>query len=629
MFRACCLWLLLVVPVSSLAQGNEDIVVRDLTIRGNHAIPASQLTKIIATQETRGFLPWAPKRYFSRTQFESDLKRIEAFYTDRGYPEARVSDLDVQPNEAGDEVRITITIDEGEPVIVESVEFYGLDVLPPARANALRSRTPVKAGAPRDQALVNAARDTAARVLRNNGYPYAQVRALEGPGSGARRVTITFAAEPGTEAVFGPIRIAGNASVSDDVIRRQLTFTPGEKFRLGRLQESQRRLYGLELFQFAHVAEEESREQPQVIPIDVTLAEGKHRRIEAAVGYGSEEKARARFSWRHVNFLGGARTLGVETKWSSLDRGARLNFTEPYFFATGWSLTTTASQWWSDEPVYRQRESGGRVGVKRVVGTERSPLRPPVSTTLSATYIGEYEWYSIASFALEDPSYHDDLIALGFDPTTGEASGLLSALAFDVTHDTTARPLDRRRGYLVSAHLETAGALLGGAYTYREVSLDGRHFFMLGPRIVWANRVQIASLSADDTVDIPFFKRYFLGGSTSVRGWGRYELSPLSPAGLAVGGQSLLAASSELRIQLGGKLGLAAFVDAGNVWRDPWSFDLGGLRYAAGPGLRYDTPIGPIRFDVGFQLNPVPGLLVDGEPETRHWRLHLSIGQAF
>jgi outer membrane translocation and assembly module TamA len=71
------------------------------------------------------------------------------------------------------------------------------------------------------------------------------------------------------------------------------------------------------------------------------------------------------------------------------------------------------------------------------------------------------------------------------------------------------------------------------------------------------------------------------------------------------------------------------FADAGNVWTDPWDFNVNDLRYDIGPGLRYNTPIGPIRVDFGYQLNPIPGLLVDGKPETRHYRFHFSIGQAF
>ena len=91
----------------------------------------------------------------------------------------------------------------------------------------------------------------------------------------------------------------------------------------------------------------------------------------------------------------------------------------------------------------------------------------------------------------------------------------------------------------------------------------------------------------------------------------------------------MLEGSSEVRLPLWGKLGAVAFLDYGNVWRESWDIDLGDLRYAVGPGLRYPTPIGPARFDFGYQLNPIDDLLVNGEPQKRRWRIHFSIGQAF
>jgi outer membrane translocation and assembly module TamA len=87
--------------------------------------------------------------------------------------------------------------------------------------------------------------------------------------------------------------------------------------------------------------------------------------------------------------------------------------------------------------------------------------------------------------------------------------------------------------------------------------------------------------------------------------------------------------SSEARFPVRGKLSAVAFVDGGNVWLDPWSVQLSDLRWAAGPGIRYDTPIGPVRLDFGVQLNPIDGLVIEGSPETRTWRVHFSIGQAF
>jgi outer membrane translocation and assembly module TamA len=143
--------------------------------------------------------------------------------------------------------------------------------------------------------------------------------------------------------------------------------------------------------------------------------------------------------------------------------------------------------------------------------------------------------------------------------------------------------------------------------------------------------VRAGSIAAADDLDInvPFYRRFFLGGASSLRGWGRFEVSPLSGFGFPIGGRPMLEGSSEVRLAVWGNLGAVAFVDFGNVWADAWGFDPGDLRYAAGPGLRYQTPIGPARLDVGYQLNPIEGLLVNGEPEQRRFRLHFSIGQAF
>jgi outer membrane translocation and assembly module TamA len=170
---------------------------------------------------------------------------------------------------------------------------------------------------------------------------------------------------------------------------------------------------------------------------------------------------------------------------------------------------------------------------------------------------------------------------------------------------------------------------MGGSFRFNEFVGEGRRYFQLGRRGVWANRVQAGTLAGADGSRIPFFKRYFVGGSTSVRGWGRYQVSPLSGSGLPIGGRTMMEVSTEARMGIRGRLSGVLFVDGGNVWADAWKTGPGGLRWAAGPGLRFDTPIGPMRIDLGIQLNPIPGLLINGVPEQRKWRVHFSIGQAF
>jgi outer membrane protein assembly factor BamA len=331
-----------------------------------------------------------------------------------------------------------------------------------------------------------------------------------------------------------------------------------------------------------------------------------------------------------VNFLGGAKTATTDVKWSSLERGARLGLTEPYFLRAGGSLQFIASNWWTAEPTYNLRSYGGRVTVSNLFGSgSQSVVDRFTRNELRTSYVREFEDYSISNEALADLSLRPSLIALGLDPRTGTFQGTLSAIEVGFERNTSGRPLDPRTGYVTSVHLERAGGVLGGSFRYTELVLEGRKYFEFGQRAVWGNRIRVGTLGSADISRIPFFKRYFLGGSTSLRGWGRYEVSPLSGSGLPIGGRSMLEASSEVRIRLTRKLSAVGFIDAGNVWTDDWQFQLDGLRYAIGPGLRYDTPIGPVRVDFGKQLNPIPGLLINGVPEERTWRVHFSIGQAF
>jgi outer membrane protein insertion porin family/translocation and assembly module TamA len=626
--RALLLGFLLVATAACKEEGG--VKVSSFKINGNHAVTDAQLKSVLATHASSR-LPWGQKRYFSREQFAADLKRIVAFYNDRGYPNARITSFDAKLNRDQTAVEITIDIEEGEPVRVQRIVFEGLDALPPAHRAALESGLPLKPGRPLDRALLQASRESALDELRDHGYPYASVKVSEAPGSSPRERIVTLAADPGPLSKFGPIEIVGNRSVGDDVIRRQLTYRPGRPYRQSALQQSQRKLYSAELFEFVNIEPVRAEDKPPEVPTRVTVTEGKHRRVNFGVGYGTEEKARVMVDWRHVNFFGGARTAGVLARYSSLDRGVRLNLKQPYFFSPQYDLNLAGQSWHSAEPAFTLDTNGGRATVTRQFRRGGGPVfGTRSSTTLSFTYANELDRYSISNEALQDLSFRPTLIALGLDPRTGTGKGTRSAISFDGGRNTTNNLLDAKRGYLVSTHVERAGKWLGGTYDYFEQTTEARYFHSFG-KVVAAVQARAGSIEGfgDQETAVPFFKRYFLGGATNLRGWGRFEVAPLSGGGLPIGGFSFLNFSTELRAPLRGSFGAVLFLDGGNVWSNPWNVRLNDLRYDVGPGLRYQTPVGPLRIDLGYQLNPIPGLLVNGAPQARRFRLHFSIGQAF
>jgi outer membrane protein assembly factor BamA len=346
-----------------------------------------------------------------------------------------------------------------------------------------------------------------------------------------------------------------------------------------------------------------------------------------------------------VNFLGGARTAGAHARWSSLDRGVRIDFTQPYLFRPHFSLGLEGQDWYTYTPAYNSIVTGGKATLTH---------RANQHTSWSVSMTSERDRSAIAPSVINDPKLRTSLIALGLDPTTLEQRGTLNAAGFDLQHSTADNVLNAHRGYQVAFHAEEAGTFLPGTYRYVAVSADARHYLPLSNRLVLATRLQLGNIApprcaaqaacsvelleavgGDDHTRVPFATKYFLGGATSIRGWGRYEVSPLSGSGLPIGGDSMLAMTAELRAALLGNLGGVLFADAGNVWAGSWGRREANdrsatvLRYAVGPGLRYQTPVGPIRFDFGYQLNPIDGLLVNGAPQKRRWRIHFSIGQAF
>lgn len=607
-------------------------MVRSLSIEGVTDVDTDAIIAVLGTRVS-GRLPLIGRDYaFDRAEFQKDLYRIVAFLSDHGFPRARVTHVDIDEPEGPNDVHLTAHVQQGPPVIVDRVETFGFEVLADDDQAAVERLIRLEPGQRRLQEDVRRTRAATLAVLQERGFAHAAVDILEGEGRTPGTVSMIIVADPGPLTTFGPVTVRGNASVSDGRVKSLLTFREGDLFKLSKLQDSQRRLLNREIFQFVTIAPTPgvAAETPTV-PVDVTLTQGKSRRVSVAPGFGSEERARIVGTVRHLNVFGGARTAQVQAKWSSLDRGARVGFEEPSLFRKGISMSSSVQYWYADEPAYSLLTSGGRVTLARELSRSDPVTRRQALTTASLTFVNEYEDFTITDFALQDLTFRDELIALGLDPTRGAGQGTLVALGFDLQRNTTPNLIDARRGYLAQVHVEQAGGWLPGDFNYREYTGELRTYATVARRAVFAARVRAGTIDTDGPLagNVPFFKRYFLGGASSLRGWGRFQVSPLSGSGLPIGGHSMLETSVEARIPVVGNVSAVLFLDAGNAWRESFDVNLEELQYSAGTGVRYLTPIGPVRFDIGYQLNPIEGLLVDGEPEPRHWRLHFSIGQAF
>ncbi|MFQ5865260.1 MAG: outer membrane protein assembly factor BamA [bacterium] len=599
--------------VTSATLISQEIRVEDLTFKGNKELSSGKLKKAILTQAnpwTRFFLFWKKSKIFDKDIFLNDLLRIERFYHQEGYLEARVTRYDLLYNKKGDEVNIVIYINEGQPTKVEKVEFLAADhVELPLRPEKLIKMVTLKKGKRYREMDLKLDYDKIIEKFSNLGYPYIEARVKPYIDRQNYTVRLEWFLDPGPLSTFGEIEIAGNRSISDKVIRRGLGFRQGDRFVQKKLVSAQSQIYRLELFQFVSLKATNLEHHPNQIPIEVRVKETNLRTLKFGVGYGSEESFRVTANWRHRNFLGGARILRAEAKHSTklLPLNLQLVLSQPYFLSNKNDLIAKPFFIWQDEKSFEARRIGLETTFNRQLTRKTNFFITSRVERDTVRVKGE-----VAVAELQD-LYNKSILQVG------------------VRRNSTDQLFSPTRGSISSIVAEEAGRFLQTRFRYLKLFAEYRKYRTIRPGYVFAFRMFMGVMKPirGSTVT-PVEERFFSGGSYSVRGWTRQRLGPVQPSKsdddktifIPKGGNSIVEGSFELRNPIYKDFSGAIFLDYGNVWEDWNGFDLLGLRYAIGAGIRYNTFIGPFRLDFAWKLNKQPH-------DDSNFEIHISIGQAF
>lgn len=496
------------------------------------------------------------------------------------------------------------TIAPENPIIVEEVRLEGFDVLPIDVREELPGDLPLRAGVTLTEDVETAAGERAVEILQNNGRPYAQVGIAREPID-EKRARVIMRAEPGTLGFFGPIDIAGNRRVDARIIRRRLAYAPGDLFRRSAIEATQQRIGALGLFKSVEIRAHDIDSQPAAVPTLVTVEERTPWQWNLGLGYAAGERLGVDARISHLNVFGSAERIDLQGRLSRIERTAEAAFTQSDAWHPALSLSLQARHQEIDERAFFVMSRGGQAAVS---------------------------WQWTRQFA-STVSYASTLERSDVDATLdrllGLEDGMLNAWSLDLDHRLLTDAAAPARNLLL--HIEQAGGWMPGTFEYFSVAGVARHYRrVLEGRVVLAGRVRAGTIDPmGGEARVPLLKRFFLGGSNEMRGWGTYELSPLSASGEPVGGKSVLTATAEVRVPIFRRLRGAVFIEAGNIWQDPWTMRLDELRYDAGPGLRFDTPFGLIRVDFGYQLRTLDGLRIGGKPQTSRWRFNFGIGEAF
>jgi outer membrane protein insertion porin family/translocation and assembly module TamA len=570
-----------------------------LRFEGNHALGSRTLRQAVVTKPRPWFTPWRAFPPFDPLALRDDLDRIERLYRSRGYYRARVFH-DVEMPASGNAVTVVVYVEEGPPTTVASVDvaFEG-EELPEAERRALLDGLPIS----RDHVFTEERYVQAASYLRayyrEHGFARVDVTRHARVDRDTDRAELSYRVVSGPTCVFGDVTVVGTKRTDQAIVFRELAFSPGMPFKQSRLERSRRDLVALSLFRSVRL-DEDPGGGPRV-DVQVRVAEMPQHEIRLGLGYDTEEQVRGLASWRDYDFMGGARQLGFTGRVSRIERAITADFLQPHF------------------PGHDNRS--------RLIFTE-ARLEEDTYTVTRSRLSPRLEWQAteaITGFAFYRAEY-DVLTSVNPEvprklPGVAPKNGILSGFGFGADWNTTDDLLDPTRGFVTGATVEPVGALLGGDFNFLRVVVEGRGYQRLVGRLLGAARFRLGSQEPfGGTPEIPLYERFYAGGINSIRGYGRRRVGRLV-GNDPVGGRSLIETSLELRHPITDTIGGAVFLDAGQVGRHSLDFPVDDLRYGTGLGIRYKSPVGPLRLDLGFPFDP--------PHHDRHWQVYVSVGQTF
>ena len=605
-FLAFIIFFLSLSPINTYSQdGGEakQVKITKLKFKGNKAIDKKIIKESIETLSP-SIKPWVKRPVFDEKLFKDDIKRIRDLFEDYGYYDVTV-DYDLKYNDEGDQVKITVNINQGDPVILKSLNVvindgalteYELEELKKKITETIPLRVTKNFSAVDFEQSKNDIRI----IFSNSGYPKFDLDAEALVNRSEKWAEVNFNITPGYKYTFGAVEIIGNEKIPTYLIRRELIYNPGEVYSLEKVTDSQTRIFQLGYFRSVIIDQIFDDYNLEVNTV-IKVTDRKLGSMRFGVGFGTEDKLRGQIGWTQRNFFGGGRNLNILGKASFITQIIQASISQPYVAGRDSELVALVNFQRDDLPGYE----GSAV-------TSSLTLNKTLSRRVKATGAFTVIYSRINSQATRTPIEQS------------RENVFLTTLNAGVNYNTTDNLFDPTKGIFFDQSVETAFKAFGSNVNYLKSLIDIRGYKSIKKKYVLAKRFQLGLIypfGSTGEFDVPIFKRFFAGGSTSMRGFPFQKLGPLDENNDPLGGNSLIVGNFEFRFPVYDELGGVVFFDYGNVYLDSFEYKLDDLRYAIGAGLRYNTIIGPVRLDFGYALNP--------NPELSRYQLWISVGQAF
>jgi len=587
------------VDVVFVIREHAKVEVQRIEFVGNHKVDSEDIREVMATKQGSilGFL--TGQGTFSPVLFEDDVKRVELFYNTKGYADVKVDPPVVMLSRDRQFIVISISVHEGEKYNVGKVGIDG-DLL--FEKEELLEKLVLKTGDVFNVQNVQVDNMTLTNLYKDQGYAFATVANAHDLHEEEREIDFTYVLQKGEKAHFGRIDIIGNKDTRDWTIRRELRIYEGDMYNESMLQKSKARVKRLGFFESVDIKPRPGR-RPDEVDVVVEVKERQTGSFTVGAGISSIENFMFQAQISKKNFLGRGQNLSLMAVLSSLRTIFQLSFEEPYLFDTNWTLGFDAYNYEMLYYNFTKKTRGASLTIGHRITDEFG---------LSASY--KLEGVDITSGGQEDPL--DVPVANMFE------KGLISSLTATAYYDSRDDRLFPTKGNLSRISLEWCGPQLGADFEFIKVVASVRQYFPFILDSVLKLSGTYGYVGNPGGGSVPLGERFYVGGIFTVRGFERYSLGPKIGAGSArdpaafqvpftIGGNKELIFSAEVEFPIFMPVGIrgVVFFDAGNAFDDDEQVNPLDLRTAVGLGIRWWSPIGPLRFEWGFPLRPR-----DGEP---------------
>ncbi len=573
------------VSVTFFIKEGRKIKIKDVVVTGTSEISESSLIKVIGTKRYKLLTSWITGAgIYKEVEAQNDVDRIRDYYLDRGYVQVQVSGPDIEILEGGLWMRLTFHVTEGEQYSIRGIDFKGNDIF---TRDKIEERIKLRKGLIFSRKTLREDIGLITDMYGEKGYAFANVFPDIRPDDHSRTIDIIFNIEKGEKVKVRKINISGNEKTRDKVIRREVRLSEQDYLNTTALRRSFQRINNLNFFENVEIVPDTvSRD---MVDLNVRVREKPTGAFSMGGGYSSVYGLVGMLDVTEGNLLGRGELLKVKGEFGRLRTSYNLTFKEPWFMDKPTSVTVNLFDTVRTFDAYDVNSSGGNIGVGKSYGE----------------YWGGSITYGIQNITVsgEPPS--------GVDKGTSTTGSLMTS----VSRDTRDNYWDPRSGNRNSISLEYADRFLGGDNLFVKYILDTTWYYPLplDSAIMFHGRYgEGRGFNGDH---LPANEKFYVGGIYTVRGfdYGR-ATTPSTVSGDPVHGD-LLGADKELIFNIeyvvplvkDARINGVLFYDAGSGFGKTDTVALSDLRTSAGGGFRWFSPIGPLRLEWGYNLDPRPG----------------------